>query len=46
MNKQTIWVKNEESLMNLLKVIWDQWGKDIPFNVEQDGNGFIINFNL
>jgi hypothetical protein len=43
-NKQTIWVKNEETLLNLLNAIWKQWGGDISFHVEQDGNGYTIHF--
>jgi len=44
-NKQTIWVKNEDSLVSILNAIWKQWGSDIAFSVEQDGNGYIIHFN-
>jgi hypothetical protein len=43
--KQSIWVKNEESLLNLLNAIWKQWGGEISFNVEQDGNGYTLYFD-
>lgn len=41
---QTIWVKNEASLVKMLNELWTQWGGEITFAVEQDNNGYTINF--